>query len=205
MPSECERSTPTCIVAGAGPGLGLSVAERFAREGFSVYLLSQRPLLLAAGIDRLHNHGLRIEAIRCDIADPDVLDNEVRSIEISSGSCDVFVYNAFVESDGGRNIERLAVPLRTIVRMMHAKGGGAIVFSTHEDSEAARLRAFARDLAKEEEASGVRVGIVTIDGAVPTSRTKLTSIAAVYWKLFYAADSIFESEPRVGPGLLEPP
>ena len=33
-------SIPTCVIAGAGPGLGLAVAERYALEGFAVYALS---------------------------------------------------------------------------------------------------------------------------------------------------------------------
>jgi NAD(P)-dependent dehydrogenase (short-subunit alcohol dehydrogenase family) len=50
--SERERRIPTCIIAGAGPGLGLAVAERYAGEGFAVYTLSRRPALLADGIAR---------------------------------------------------------------------------------------------------------------------------------------------------------
>lgn len=197
MPSERERSTPTCIIAGAGPGLGLSVAERYAREGFSVYTLSQRPSLLAAGIDRLQMRGLRVEAVECDVAKPGEVDREVRSIEIASGTCDVFVYNAFVEDAYGIDVENLSASIDAIVRAMHFEGGGAIVFSIYEGPEAPVLRAFTRGLAKGTEPFGIRVGIVTIEGQLPTSRTKLSLIADVYWELFYAADRLYESDVRV--------
>jgi hypothetical protein len=197
MPSERERSTATCIIAGAGPGLGLSVAERYAREGFSVYALSQRPSLLAAGIDWLQMRGLRVEAVECDIAKPGEVDREVRSIETAGGACDVFVYNALVENDYGIELENISASLKTIVSAMHAKGGGAILFSTYESPETALLRAFTRGLATGTEAFGVRVGIVIIEGALPTSKTKLTLIADVYWELFYSADLLYEREVRV--------
>jgi hypothetical protein len=204
MPSERERSTPTCIIAGAGPGLGLSVAERYAREGFSVYTLSQRPSLLAAGIDQLHMRGLRVEAVECDVAKPGEVDREVRSIEIASGTCDVFVYNALVESDCGIDVENISASLKAIVGAMHVKGGGAILFSIYEGPESAELRAFTRGLAKGTEAFGVRVGIVIIEGALPISRPKLTLIADVYWELFYSADLHYAGEVQVRTDLPRP-
>jgi hypothetical protein len=173
------------------------VAERYAREGFSVYALSERPALLAAGIDRLQMRGLRVDAVECDVAKPGEVDREVRSIEIAGGTCDVFVYNAFVESDYGIDVDNISASLKAIVRAMHVKGGGAIMFSIYEGREAAVLRAFTRGLAEGTEAFGVRVGIVTIEGALPTSRTKLSLIADVYWELFYSADLLYVGEVQV--------
>ncbi len=40
---------PVIAVVGAGPGLGLSIARRFGREGFAVALISRTP----ANLDRL--------------------------------------------------------------------------------------------------------------------------------------------------------
>ncbi|WP_246291808.1 hypothetical protein [Lentzea indica] len=33
--------SPTAVVLGVGPGLGMSVAQRFGREGYDVVLLSR--------------------------------------------------------------------------------------------------------------------------------------------------------------------
>jgi hypothetical protein len=201
VPSEREPSIPTCIIAGAGPGLGLAVAERYAREGFSVYTLSQRPALLAAGIARLRMRGLQVAAVECDVGKPDEVDREVRGIEVASGTCDVFVYNAFVENGHGIDVACASASVNTIVEAMHVKGGGAVLFSLYECPEASLLHAFTRGLARETEAFGIRVGIVTIEGALPASATKLTAIADVYWQLFFSADLLYESEVRVRPDL----
>jgi hypothetical protein len=188
---------PTCIIAGAGPGLGLAVAERYAREGFAVYTLSRRPGLLAAGIARLRMRGLHVAALECEIGKPDDVDREVRVIEARSGTCDVLVYNAFVENGHGVDVESASASVNVIVKTMQGKGGGAVLFSTYECPEAPVLREFARGLAEEAEAFGMRVGIVTIEGALPTSGTRLTSIADVYWELFFSADLLYEGEVRV--------
>ena len=202
MRSERERSKPTCIIAGAGPGLGLAVAERYAREGFTVYTLSRRPALLAAGIARLRMRGLHVAAIECEIGEPDDVDREATAIEASCGACDVLVYNAFVEDGHGVDVEHAAASVAPIVRAMQAKGGGALMFSTYECPEAPALREFARRLADKAKAFGMRVGVVTIEGALPTSRKKLTSIADAYWKLFFSADLLYEGEVWVRTGLL---
>jgi short chain dehydrogenase len=188
---------PTCIIAGAGPGLGLAVAERYAREGFAVYALSQRSAPLAAGIARLRKCGLNVAAVECEIGKPGDVDREVRVIEAKSGTCDVLVYNAFVENGHTVDVESASASVKTIVKAMQVKGGGAVLFSTYECPEAPVLREFARGLAEEAEAFGMRVGIVTIEGALPASRTTLKSIADVYWELFFTADLLYEGEVRV--------
>jgi NAD(P)-dependent dehydrogenase (short-subunit alcohol dehydrogenase family) len=181
VPSERECPRPTCIIAGAGPGLGLAVAERYAREGFAVYALSQRPARLAAGIARLQMRGLHVTATKCEIGKP----------------CDVLIYNAFVENSHGANVESASAFVTASVKAMRVKGCGAVVLSTYECAQAPLLRTFARRLAQEAEAFGTRVGVVTIEGTLPASRTKLTSIADVYWELFFSADVFYQGEVRV--------
>lgn len=197
-----SRPTPTCIIAGAGPGLGLAVAERYACEGFAVYTLSRRPALLAPGITRLRMRGLHVAAVACEIGKPDDVDRELRVIAAQSGTCDVLAYNAFVENGDGAGIESASASVNTIVKAMQVKGGGAILFSTYECPEASLLREFARGLAETAKPFGVRIGIVTIDGALPSSRTMLTAIADVYWELFFSADLLYESEVRIRTDLL---
>jgi hypothetical protein len=172
VPSERECSIPTCIIAGAGPGLGLAVAERYAREGFSVYTLPQRPALLAAGIARLRMR------------------------------CDVFIYNTIVEGGHVFDVESASAAVDVIVKAMQVNGGGAVLFSTYECPAASLLREFVHGLAEETEPFGIRVGIVTIDGALPAARTKLALMADVYWELFFSADLLYESEVRVRTDLL---
>jgi hypothetical protein len=183
-------ASPTCIIVGAGPGLGLAVAERYARESFAVYMLSQKPGLLAAGVARLRRRGLNVLAVEGDFPEAHGFD------------CDVLIFNALVE--GGHNVdlyEALAY-VNPIIGAMQAKDGGAVLFSTYEGPAASALREVARGLMKEAKSFGMRIGIVTIDAELPTSRAKLNSIADVYWELFVAADSLYESEVRVHSHLL---
>jgi hypothetical protein len=143
--------------------------------------------------------GLHVVALECEIGESDDVDREVRVIEADSGTCDVLVYNALVEDGHGVDVdvESASASVNPIVKAMQVKGGGAVLFSTYECPEASVLRAFARGLAGEAEAFGMRVGIVTIEGALPTSRKKLTSIADLYWKLFFSVDRFYEGEVRV--------
>lgn len=41
---------PVIAIVGAGPGLGLSIARRFGRQGFAVALISRTPIPLAVYI-----------------------------------------------------------------------------------------------------------------------------------------------------------
>jgi hypothetical protein len=90
----------------------------------------------------------------------------------------------------------------TIVEAMRVKGAGAVLFSMYEGPEAPAMLTFTRGLAKEAEPFGIRVGIVTIEGAMPASAAKLTLIADAYWELFFSSDLRFEAEIRVRPDRL---
>ena len=178
------------------------MAERYAREGFAVYALSRRAAPLAAGIARLRMRGVQVAAIECEIGKPDDVDRELRVIAADRGTCDVLVYNAFVENGHSVDVESASAAVSAVIKTMQVKGGGAVLFSTYECPEASVLREFAHDLAEEAEAFGMRVGILTIEGALPASRTKLNAIADVYWELFFSADRLYEGEMRIRTHLL---
>jgi short chain dehydrogenase len=191
-------SVPTCVVAGAGHGLGLAVAERYAREGFAVYALSRITERLSSTALRLRSRGLNVAVIDCEPRNSDSVETAIRAIETNGASCDVLVYNAFV--DGTRNpisfgpraselVDVLAL-VRRRVTAMRAKQNGALVFAAYDspESETKTLREFVHALADEIEPAGIRVGIVIIDGALPTSAADLASIADVYWDVFFSAE-----------------
>jgi NAD(P)-dependent dehydrogenase (short-subunit alcohol dehydrogenase family) len=79
-------------VIGIGPGLGLAIARRFAREGFFVVGLARTP-------DRMPEE-TGIEVRQADAADPAGLDTALRSIECERGPIEVLVYNAYRVSVG---------------------------------------------------------------------------------------------------------
>jgi NAD(P)-dependent dehydrogenase (short-subunit alcohol dehydrogenase family) len=191
-PSERDGSSPTCVIAGAGPGLGLAVAQRYAREGFSVYLLSRSPAALAAPVLLFQSRGLNVRATGCDFDDIDSIERAIGAIEADGGSCDVLVYNAFIE-DGKLpvNVECASAFVQLIVNAIRARGSGALLFSAygaaHASTGKAALRSLVDDLADQLEPAGVRVGMVTIHGALPERGPELSSLADLYWDLFFSA------------------
>jgi len=206
-------SVPTCVIAGAGPGLGLAVADRYAREGFAVYALSRAAARLSSTVARLRSRGLNVVVIDCDPRNIDSVETAIRSIERRAGSCDVLVYNAFVDDTGDpilfdprAILDDLYAELADVLALMKRKGaamrakqGGALVFATYDvpESETTTMRERVDALAGEIESAGLRVGIVTIDGELPTSATELAAIADVYWDVFFCADHEHRRERRV--------
>jgi NAD(P)-dependent dehydrogenase (short-subunit alcohol dehydrogenase family) len=206
-------SIPTCVIAGAGPGLGLAVAERYALEGFAVYALSRVAARLSSAASRLRSRGLDIAVIECEPRDIDSVETAIRAIETRGGSCDVLVYNSFVDDtripipfDPQAISDDLHAELADVLALIKRRGsamaaqqGGALVFATYDfpQSETKTVCELVDALADEIEPAGIRVGIVTIDGALPTSAAELAAIADVYWDVFFCADHQHRRERRV--------
>jgi hypothetical protein len=58
------------------------------------------------------------------------------------------------------------------------------------------LRALVHCLEEELKPDGIRVGMITIDGTVPSNAAKLASIAELYWQLFEHRDKDARLEVR---------
>jgi len=65
--------TRTAVVIGVGPGLGMSIAHRFGREGYAVALVSRSDARHAAYVSALAEEGIRAEAHVADVHDRDQL------------------------------------------------------------------------------------------------------------------------------------
>ena len=61
------------LVVGAGPGLGASVARRFAREGYRLTLVARSQATTAALADELRGAGTDVTVVAADAGDPDNL------------------------------------------------------------------------------------------------------------------------------------
>ncbi|MBO2447488.1 SDR family NAD(P)-dependent oxidoreductase [Actinomadura barringtoniae] len=61
----------TIAVFGTGPGLGLSTARRFGREGFDVTLIARSSDRLGRWRDELAAEGITVTAVTADLADRD--------------------------------------------------------------------------------------------------------------------------------------
>src|SRR5436309_11954724 len=89
---------PSAIIIGAGPGIGLSVARRFAREGYDIGLIARTQATLDASAARIADErgGARTVVAVADVADEDALRAALEQLTGALGVPDVLVYNAAV-------------------------------------------------------------------------------------------------------------
>ena len=79
---------------GAGPGMGLETAERFAREGFQVVLSARNERKTKELAEQLAAKGYEAKVRTVDASDPASVANLVESMEREFGGVDVVHYNA---------------------------------------------------------------------------------------------------------------
>jgi len=182
------------VVAGAGPGNGTALAERFAAAGYRVALLAreQRHVDEIAG---------RIDGSRgyaCDVGDPASVASCFKSIETELGTVDALLYNAgsgvFADVEGITpaqfeqswrvNAYGALLCSRAVIPAMRARGAGSIVFigatasrrggkntAAFAPAKAAQ-RSLAESMARSLWPAGIHVALVIIDGVVDLERTR---------------------------------
>jgi short-subunit dehydrogenase len=82
------------LLVGAGPGLGMAVARRFAVGGYRVTLVARSTDGLRDLAGTLADTGATIGTIAADASDPDGLGARVRELYAGNGAPGVIVYNA---------------------------------------------------------------------------------------------------------------
>jgi len=81
------------VITGAGSGLGLALARRFARDGDEVVLLGRTLAKLEGAATAI---GVRAAAIACDVASPDSVRAAFATIAARFPKIDVLINNAAV-------------------------------------------------------------------------------------------------------------
>jgi len=79
---------PTAAVIGVGPGLGMSLAHRFGREGYTVALVSRTDTRHAGYVSALAEAGVKAETFVADVRDRDQLASTLDEI----GPVDLLYY-----------------------------------------------------------------------------------------------------------------
>jgi NAD(P)-dependent dehydrogenase (short-subunit alcohol dehydrogenase family) len=205
------------VVVAAGPGLGRSVALRFAREGYAVGLVARSADALADLVAEVGAAGASAVAVAAaDVSDDAALRGALGDLAGTLGPATVVVYNGSAYVEGSVTAlppERLRLALdvgvvgavvtaQATVPAMRAAGGGTIVLTGSVAADRAStsaaavgvakaaLRNLARSLHKEVAGDGVRVVTVTIDGVLsgPTA-LDVEQIADLYWQLHSAPES----------------
>ena len=182
------------VIVGVGPGLGASLAHRFAREGFAVGLVARSKDKLLPVEEALK--GTRTVCAPADAGDPKSIAAAFAKIRESLGAPDVLVYNAGAFQMGGilditpehfdacfrANCSGALFSAQQVLPDMIARKSGTILLTgaTASLRGSARfaalatgkfaLRALAQSMAREFSPQGIHVAHVVIDGQINTPR-----------------------------------
>jgi NAD(P)-dependent dehydrogenase (short-subunit alcohol dehydrogenase family) len=185
------------VVTGVGPGLGASVARRFARAGFQVALMARHEDKLAPVQRAIREAGGTALSVPCDATDPSAVAVAFSRVRDELGDPDLFVYNAGtfepatiteIEPDAFErcwkaNCMGAFLGAREVIPNMLERERGTILFTgaTASLRGGARfinlavgkfgLRALAQSMARELGPQGIHVAHVIIDGQIRTPRT----------------------------------
>ena len=182
----------TCIIVGVGPGLGASLARRFASAGHKVAVAARNVDKLASIVGDITGAGGTAKAYASDTtSEPDVA-ALFEAAEADLGAMDVSIYNASGRARGPIADTTLAeftdawercclggfLVGREAARRLGPKGAGSILLTgatasmkgfPHSATFAAgkfALRGLAESMARELQPMGVHVAHFNIDGGI---------------------------------------
>src|SRR5579863_2683419 len=84
----------TCVVVGAGPGLGAAIARRFAREGCSIGLVSRSSASTAPIAEAVAALGAKVASVQADVGDEVQMRRAFETIGGTLGAPSILAYNA---------------------------------------------------------------------------------------------------------------
>lgn len=135
-------SGKVAVITGSSSGIGLAIAEGFAKEGAHIVLVARQ-------VDRLHEaarslkeqFGVRVLEVAVDVATPEGVDAVVESVRSAFGGADILVNNAGTGSNETimeaadekwqfyweLHVMAAVRLARGLVPGMRARGGGAII------------------------------------------------------------------------------
>ncbi len=189
------KTLEVAVVAGVGPGLGASLARKFAKEGCRLALLARSPDFLETLADELRRRGTEALAIPTDLNEADQIAGAFQRIRKQLGPVDLLVNNASAGGPFGQPFVEIApesfirgwqvgvlgafLCSQAVVPDMLKKGAGCILFTgatssvrgaaiTFSSAKFA-LRGLAQALARELWPKGIHVAHIVIDGGIQDS------------------------------------
>lgn len=212
----------SCLIVGAGPGIGQSCALAFAREGYDVAIASRQLARMQAARPAIANAtGRQVRAYAADSSDYASLRQLVDDVKRDLGDPEVVVFNA-ASAHRGRpmsvdandwvadyraNVGGALMLTQLVAPAMKARGRGTILLTgggfAHEpaagyaslSANKAALRSLTYTLAQELGAHGVHVATVTVYGVVQTGTAfDPTHIAQAFVNLHRQRRGQFETE-----------
>ena len=208
------------VVVGAGPGMGLALAQRFGAEGFTVALIARRLEALATYVSELRTQSITGAGFAADIADEQSLRDAFAAIRAQLGDPDVLLFNAS-SNPAGRPDEISAgealdaykigalgalISAQEVLGAMRLRGTGSLLFtggglalkpwppSTALAMSKAALRNLVASLATDLSGTDIRVGSVLINGLVGKPGFEPQAIAEQFWQVHAAPAGEFGHE-----------
>jgi len=212
---------PACLIVGAGPGIGQSVAQAFAREGYDIALASRHVEKLRAFQPALEKTGVASRAYGVDAGDEVSLRRLFAAVRKDFGDPEVLVYNpaahgvgkptaldgAQLAADFRVNVTGALICAQEAATAMKDRGRGTILLTgggfAHEPAAnyaslslgKAALRNLTYSLAQELGGYGIHVATVTVYGFVQSgTHYDPGRIADAYLRLHKQAPGHFQTE-----------
>jgi short-subunit dehydrogenase len=200
------------LLVGAGPGLGMAVAHRFADGGYRVTLVARSTDGLGHLADRLADTGAQIDTTTADASDPEGLRARMAELYGEHGAPGLIIYNAVIGAPDtllSATVEHLLtaftvdvvgaiVVTQVAAPAMRRAGSGTIIvtgggFADHPipalatvSLGKAALRSSATMLGADLAPDGIRVATLTIDGQIVAGTTfDPENIAKRYWEVVH--------------------
>lgn len=204
---------PTIAIIGAGPGLGASVARRFAREGFAVALVSRDQAKLDDLAATLQQEGVDARGYAADVLDPEALESALQRAASELGAISVLQYSPLPSRDYLKPVLDLTPELalealrfsalglihaaRAVLPAMREAGEGSVILINGGTSVQARHGFAGTSVAFPAESAygemlhdaladeGIRVAQLVIPGAIPKLQLEhgIDSVADRIWQL----------------------
>lgn len=195
--STSSSLSKTAVIFGMGPGIGVAAAREFAALGYRLALVSRTSSKLSYFVAQFESAGVEAKAFVADAADGDSIDAAVRDIRFwAEGDPSVILFNAYTSQPAGWTHEvnpaefarSLIVNAGAAQHLVYrfapallAAGEGSLLFTGNGFALIPRghgfgtlsagksaMRSVALTLAEDIAGSGVRVGLLTVNG--PTAR-----------------------------------
>lgn len=210
------------LIIGAGPGLGASIARRFAQGGYHVTLMARSAEGLGRLAKGLADTGAVVDTVTADAGDPEGLRATVDSLYAGTGAPGLLVYHASQAAPDsllGSDVADLhhaydvdvvsgVVATQIAAPAMRAAGGGTILFTGGGFADypipalatlsvgKAAMRSAATILGAEVADDGIRVASITVAGQIaPDTPFDPDRIAETYWTIVQSDDG-WQSEFR---------
>ncbi len=201
------------LLVGAGPGLGLAVARRFAEGGYRVTMVARSTDGLDALVESLADTGAAIGTLSADVGDSEELGARMTALYTNDGAPGVIVYNAVMGAPDqlmtsspahlatayAVDVIGAIVTAQSAAPAMRAAGSGTMVFTSggfadHPVSALATvslgkaaLRSAATMLESDLKGDGIRVAALTIAGQIVAGTAfDPAKIAQRYWEVVHS-------------------